>query len=560
MQPPFAAYRGEEPYVFVSYGHEDAEEVYKDLVFLNDQGFRIWFDDGIGPGHSWPEALADAIDGCSLFLFFVSDHSANSAHCQRELHFAMDGDKPVLAVHLRDTELPRGLQFVVGDRQAVMKANLSNTQYRERLTQAVSEHVSPADEPTSEKPAQSDVFDSTRYTTVVVMPFRAAGGGEALVDLAGFATEELSVSLGLSLTLTAPSRSAIDRLAAQNLDPREIAEQLDAGMIVEASLRQVGADLRVMLELIDAITGNQIWLSRTSMPADRAEEFLSAQLELLGDHLLNRVMGYVGEKTEEIPDGELDVGALLVRGFLTPLTIVANRERAKRLMQLAIQKDAKDPRPHAALASFAADSAMQGITRDPEADRRLAKEHAALALARGGSSMPDVLSLVATPVGLLGDWTRAVELVRRAYAIAPVRQVRMTLAVSLVYAGQIDDGEAWAHLEAISNATPPGFPAPFLRIMSMCKALDGEWEEALEIAREGANRSGGYLDWLTLANVLATVDRMDEARASIEKVREGLPRFRMRAAIAGWEGTYGTEESRETATVGLKKLLEAGIE
>ncbi|MCZ6890184.1 MAG: toll/interleukin-1 receptor domain-containing protein [Gammaproteobacteria bacterium] len=78
----------------MSYAHDDDEAVYGDLADLNDQGFRIWFDDGISPGHSWPEALADAIDGCSLFLFFVSDHSVSSAHCQRELHFAMDGDKP----------------------------------------------------------------------------------------------------------------------------------------------------------------------------------------------------------------------------------------------------------------------------------------------------------------------------------------------------------------------------------------------------------------------------------------------------------------------------------
>ncbi|MCZ6890183.1 MAG: hypothetical protein O7H39_16975, partial [Gammaproteobacteria bacterium] len=77
-----------------------------------------------------------------------------------------------------------------------MKANLSHSQYRERLTRAVAEHVSPAGQQPSATRAPRDVFDAVRYTTIVVVPFRAAGGGESLVDLAGFATEDLSISLG----------------------------------------------------------------------------------------------------------------------------------------------------------------------------------------------------------------------------------------------------------------------------------------------------------------------------------------------------------------------------
>ena len=96
--------------------------------------------------------------------------------------------------------------------------------------------------------------------------------------------------------------------------------------------------------------------------------------------------------------------------------------------------------------------------------------------------------------------------------------------------------------------------------MSMCKACDDEWEEAVNIARDGATRDGGYVEWLTLANASAKLDRMDEARHAIGKVKELLPKFRMRAGIAGWERTYGTEESREAATTGLRKLLEAGVE
>ena len=53
--PPFKAYQGDEPYIFVSYAHEDSDAVYPEIEWLRDQGFNIWYDEGISPGASWRE-------------------------------------------------------------------------------------------------------------------------------------------------------------------------------------------------------------------------------------------------------------------------------------------------------------------------------------------------------------------------------------------------------------------------------------------------------------------------------------------------------------------------
>ncbi len=47
MKKPFPMYQCDEPYVFVSYPHADTELVYAELARLNDQGFNIWYDEGI---------------------------------------------------------------------------------------------------------------------------------------------------------------------------------------------------------------------------------------------------------------------------------------------------------------------------------------------------------------------------------------------------------------------------------------------------------------------------------------------------------------------------------
>ena len=41
---PFHAYEGDEPYIFVSYAHEDASKVFPELKRFHDDGINIWYD------------------------------------------------------------------------------------------------------------------------------------------------------------------------------------------------------------------------------------------------------------------------------------------------------------------------------------------------------------------------------------------------------------------------------------------------------------------------------------------------------------------------------------
>ena len=47
LVPPFEAYSGDEPYVFISYAHKDSEFVFDEISILNDAGYNIWYDEGI---------------------------------------------------------------------------------------------------------------------------------------------------------------------------------------------------------------------------------------------------------------------------------------------------------------------------------------------------------------------------------------------------------------------------------------------------------------------------------------------------------------------------------
>jgi tetratricopeptide (TPR) repeat protein len=148
MERPFAAYDGDEPFVFVCYAHDDQGVVYPELVWLKDAGVNIWYDEGISPGAEWSDEIADGITGCGTFVYFISPQAIASEHCRRELNFALSHNVKVQAVHLEPTTIERGLALSLGNRQAILKHELGDARYRERLVEALAPGAQvPAPEP-----------------------------------------------------------------------------------------------------------------------------------------------------------------------------------------------------------------------------------------------------------------------------------------------------------------------------------------------------------------------------------------------------------------------------
>jgi pimeloyl-ACP methyl ester carboxylesterase len=138
LDSPFPAYKGDEPYVFVCYAHDDKGDVYPEMTWLHEQGVNLWYDEGITPGGDWNEELGHSIHSASHVIFFVSPSSVASRHCRNEIFFAQDHEIPIVAVHLTRTDLPKGLQLMMATTQAILKHNVATPTYREKLLSALS--------------------------------------------------------------------------------------------------------------------------------------------------------------------------------------------------------------------------------------------------------------------------------------------------------------------------------------------------------------------------------------------------------------------------------------
>lgn len=115
------AYEGSEPYIFVSYSHKDSATVLPVISALQAEGFRVWYDASIEAGTEWPEYIAEHLDGCSACLIFISNTALQSQNCRREINFAIELNKELLAVYLEDVQLTLGMRMQLGTLQALFR-------------------------------------------------------------------------------------------------------------------------------------------------------------------------------------------------------------------------------------------------------------------------------------------------------------------------------------------------------------------------------------------------------------------------------------------------------
>lgn len=114
-------YSGKKSYVFISYAHKDKKEIYPIIEKLINDGYRVWYDEGIDPGTEWDENIAKHIEECGYFIPFISENYLKSSNCKDELNFARDLDKDRFLVYLQNINLPSGMNMRLSRLQNIHK-------------------------------------------------------------------------------------------------------------------------------------------------------------------------------------------------------------------------------------------------------------------------------------------------------------------------------------------------------------------------------------------------------------------------------------------------------
>ncbi len=125
--------KGDEKYIFVSYSHKDSARVFPIIEKLSDEGFRVWYDEGIDPGTEWPETIAKHLSGASCFIAFISQNALESNECRREINFAFRKKLGFISVFLEEVELSPGMEMQLSNNQSIFKYKIPQEEFYEKI-------------------------------------------------------------------------------------------------------------------------------------------------------------------------------------------------------------------------------------------------------------------------------------------------------------------------------------------------------------------------------------------------------------------------------------------
>ena len=130
---------------------------------------------------------------------------------------------------------------------------------------------------------------------VAVLPFKHFGANADLSSLAEGLSEDIVTGLSRFSYLKVIARSSTLRLAKDSGDVRAVGKELGAHYVMEGSLRQAGAKLRLAVQVVDATSGAHLW-------AENYERTFSPETIFeLHDDLVPRIVSTVASMNGVLP-------------------------------------------------------------------------------------------------------------------------------------------------------------------------------------------------------------------------------------------------------------------
>jgi TolB-like protein/Flp pilus assembly protein TadD len=193
-------------------------------------------------------------------------------------------------------------------------------------------------------------------TAIAVLPFRTLEADSSHAYLAGGLHDELLAQLAgvASLRVIGP-KSVRDYQQTSKKPLRQIADELGVGSIVETSVQVVGSRLRVIVQLLDPMTEEELWAERYDSTLDNAFAVQSAIARRIVEAVGATLTSAEAAAIVAAPTQNSQAYAFYLQGleyWRRPGVVRRNLEIAQQLFERAVALDSAFALAHAALSSL----------------------------------------------------------------------------------------------------------------------------------------------------------------------------------------------------------------
>ena len=274
--------------------------------------------------------------------------------------------------------------------------------------------------------------------SIVILPFQNRGRDEEDEYFSDGVTEDVITALGKLKGLRVIPRASAFHFKGKRPQLHEIVEALDVSHVLEGSIRRAGSRVRITVELVDAVEGDQIWTERYDRVLedifDVQDEIAQAIASQLKIELISK------QRLVEKPTSNEEAYQLYLRGrHLIYRLTGESMEKGLRLVKQARQLDPAFVQAYAEESIGSAGLTVLGWTAPDEALKQ------AKSLALRAIEMDDSLAEAHVSYGLAvifadWDWPGAEAALRRAVDLNPESpDARSWLAEVLFLTGRLDE-------------------------------------------------------------------------------------------------------------------------
>jgi TolB-like protein/Tfp pilus assembly protein PilF len=516
--------------IFLSYASQDAAAARRICDALRSAGHEVWFDQNeLRGGDAWDAAIRKQVKECALFMPLISTNTnaRSEGYFRREWNLAvnrmldMAEDQPFL--------MP-----VVIDETSEMMARVPN-RFRERQWTRMPQGTTPADfvecvtrqlagnratTPTTPAPiaAYGERVRANEGFGVAVLPFKYRGVNGDLMTLAELLAGEIVTGLSRFSYLRVLAHGSTSRYASGAVDVRTIAREIGARYVIEGSLQQAGASLRVAVQLVDTTSGAHLWAETYT------ETFEPDKIFNLQDELVARVVSTCGDRfgvlARSISDvvrcrapSELSPYEALMRGFGYHHRLsAADHAQAREALERAVDRAPANADCWAMLSWIYSHEHAHGLNVRP------------------------------------GSLERALAAAKRAVDLAPSNQLaQQALAVVLFFrketAGCLSAAERATALNPLDGSNEAMFLLSFT----------GQWERGCALIRRAMQVNPHHPRWYGLVLAMNELRKANYRAAVDEIVTANAPDlFWANMLLAAAHGELGEQQAARNA---LRELL-----
>jgi TolB-like protein/class 3 adenylate cyclase len=391
---------------------------------------------------------------------------------------------------------------------------------------------------------------------VAVLPFKYGGSDSDLAALDEGLTEEIVTGLSRFSYLKVIARSSTARYINKSVDVRSAGKEQGARYVMEGSLRQGGTKLRLAVQLVDTVSGANLW-------AENYERAFSPEAVFeLQDDLVPRIVSTVADQygalvhsmSESLRGrsaGEYSTHEAVLRafGYQERFTLEEHAE-VREILESAIARAPANSDCLAQLSLIYAHEYIFGYNPRPDPLGR-----ARVAAQRAVESAPTshfAYHALATVLFFQKDFLAFRPAAERALALNQMDSSTMALLGTMIaYAGDWEYGVGVVERAKQLNPHHPGW-YHYLAVYDAYRRRD--YHAALASALK-VNMPGYYWPHATLAAVYGQLGEQERARAALRELLTIMPNF---GAIAREE--YSKWNDAEFVEHLLEGLRKAGLE